>query len=82
MTLSDANEGQWLVVEGSGSDEVTWQALRFGIEEGAELLVSRTIPGGPVIVSRNQLEIAIGRQIAAQILVSPLKAGEVADEPQ
>ncbi len=71
MTLSDAREGQWLIVEGAKSDEVTWQALRFGIEEGSLLLVQRTIPGGPVIIAKNQLEIAIGRQLASQILVSP-----------
>lgn len=71
MTLAEASEGQFLIVEGALSEDVLIQALRFGIEAGAEIQVQAKIPGGPVIISRNQLEIAIGRQIAAQILVSP-----------
>lgn len=71
MTLADAKEGQWLIVTGTQAGEVTIQALRFGIEEGARIRVRKTIAGGPVIVSRNQLEIAVGRQIAEAIRVVP-----------
>lgn len=70
MTLIDAREGQVLVVTATDGDEVTVQALRFGIEKGAEVKIERKIPGGPVIISKNQLEIAIGRQIAASIQVA------------
>jgi Fe2+ transport system protein FeoA len=45
------------------------QALRFGIGEGAELTVEKSIKGGPVIVVRNHLEIAIGRSLAEAIEV-------------
>lgn len=45
------------------------QALRFGIGEGAELIVEKSIKGGPVIIVRNHLEIAIGRALAEAIEV-------------
>ena len=77
MTLTDAREGQWLIVTGTGSAEVTWQALRFGIEEGAQIQVRKKIAGGPVIIARNQLEIAIGRQIALSIEVTPGCEGQL-----
>ena len=70
MTLAEAKPGQWLVVKSIEGDEITWQALRFGIEEGSQIMLQKNIPGGPVIVSKNQLEIAIGREIALAIEVS------------
>jgi Fe2+ transport system protein FeoA len=76
VTLADAKEGQWLIVAGTEAGEVTMQALRFGIEEGARIRVRKKIPGGPVIVARNQLEIAVGRQIAEAIRVVPGGEGE------
>lgn len=50
-------------------EEITMQALRFGISEGAELMIEKSIKGGPVIVVRNHLEIAIGRALAEAIEV-------------
>jgi Fe2+ transport system protein FeoA len=76
LTLAEAKEGQKLIVTTTGNDEVTWQALRFGIETGAEITVQKAIPGGPVIISKNHLEIALGRQIAESIGVCPSPASE------
>ena len=69
MTLADAKEGDMLIVLTTGDDEISVQTLRFGIDSGAEIEVQQNIRGGPVIVSRNQLEIAIGREIAKNIEV-------------
>ena len=71
MTLVDGKDGQRLIITRTDGDEITWQALRFGIGEGSNIQVQKNIPGGPVIVLRNQLEIAIGRQLAVLIEVSP-----------
>lgn len=71
MTLADASDGQWLVVEGSSDDEVMWQALRFGIGVGSLIQVQQNIPHGPVIVSKKHVEIAIGRQLAKSVSVKP-----------
>lgn len=70
MTLADAKDGAVLVVVNTGYDEeISLQALRFGIDCGAEIEVQKNIRGGPVIVARNQMEIAIGREIAKNIEV-------------
>lgn len=72
LTLSEAKQGQKLMVVNTLGEEITMQALRFGISEGAELTVEKSIKGGPVIVVRNHLEIAIGRALAEAIEVKYL----------
>jgi ferrous iron transport protein A len=69
MTLADAKDGDMLIVLSTGDEEISLQTLRFGIDSGAEIEVQKNIRGGPVIVSRNHLEIAIGREIAKNIEV-------------
>lgn len=72
MTLADAKDGDRLLVVSTTSDEISMQTLRFGIDSGSEIEVEKNIRGGPVIVMRNHLEIAIGREIAKNILVTRL----------
>ncbi len=69
LTLAQARQGDRLIVQGSTDCAVALQAIRFGIGSGAEITVCKKIPGGPVIVSRNQQEIAIGQDLASSILV-------------
>jgi Fe2+ transport system protein FeoA len=71
MLLSDAIEGAKLVITGTDSEDVSIQALRFGISDGAVVTVSKNIKGGPVIIVRKQMELAIGRQLACAIEVAP-----------
>lgn len=72
MTLGDSVDGQLLSVVGTDDDDITCQALRFGIGAGACIKVQKNIAGGPVIIAKNQLEIAIGRRLANSIRVSPI----------
>ncbi|PZM79143.1 MAG: ferrous iron transport protein A [Candidatus Melainabacteria bacterium] len=72
LTLSEAKQGQKLMVVNTIGEEITMQALRFGISQGAELTIEKSIKGGPVIVVRNHLEIAIGRALAEAIEVKYL----------
>ena len=69
MTLADATEGKTFTIKNTDGEEVTVQAMRFGIAQGAVINIEKNIPGGPVIVSRNQMELAVGRQFAQQIEV-------------
>ena len=71
MKLTEAKEGQTLMVTSIADDHVGVQACRFGIQAGAIVFVEKNIRGGPIIVCKNQLEIAIGRDIAAAIDVAP-----------
>jgi Fe2+ transport system protein FeoA len=67
----DGKDGQNLLITRTDGDDITWQALRFGIGEGSLIQIQKNIPGGPVVISRNQLEIAIGRDLASKIEVTP-----------
>jgi len=70
MTLAEARDGQNLLISGISSPEVMLQALRFGIDTGTAVTVAKNIAGGPVVICKNQLEIAIGRELAESIQVS------------
>jgi Fe2+ transport system protein FeoA len=74
MTLVEAKEGKNLIIKSTGNDELTNMALRFGIGVGSNITIVRKIPNGPVIVSRNELEIALGRQLALAIEVEDANA--------
>ena len=71
MTLADAGEGKGFIVIAIDDETISMQAMRFGIDAGTVVYVQQNIKGGPVIVCKNQLEIAIGRELAAAIQVSP-----------
>lgn len=73
MTLAEAKDGQKLMIVSTGSEEISMHTLRFGIDCGAEIEVEKNIAGGPVIVMRNHIEIAIGREIAENIVVSEVQ---------
>ncbi len=71
MTLEEAKRGQKLVVTGIGDETVRVLAIRFGICEGVVVTCREVIPAGPVIISLNKQEIAVGRSLARLIEVKP-----------
>lgn len=70
MKLSEAKEGNDFIVSALNGVDITVQAMRFGIDQGTRIHVQKNIKGGPVIIAKNQLEIAIGREIAEGIEVA------------
>lgn len=68
--LSDSHDGDNVEVVDTGAEEITVQALRFGLDAGSLMQVVKNIRGGPVIIARNHLELAIGREIAKNIKVT------------
>ena len=70
MKLTEARDGQHLEVVAVEGQQASLQALRFGIDSGSKITVQKNISGGPVIISKNLVEIAIGRDIAVAISVT------------
>ncbi len=62
MTLWEAKVGDWLEITALSDDDVALEALRYGIDEGSRIKLTAKLPGGPVVIAKNQLEIALGRQ--------------------
>jgi len=53
--------------------QVRFQAIRFGIGEGADVRCSERIPAGPIVLRRGRQEIAVGRSIAKNISVEAVQ---------
>ncbi len=72
MKLNKIKRGCCCRIISLPSDQVRDQCLRFGIGEGEVVNCCEVIPVGPVIISRNRQEIAIGRALAQKIEVEPV----------
>lgn len=72
MTLADVKRGARFNIKHIPDEVVRAQALRLGISEGAQLICDEKVPGGPVIIKRNLQEIAIGRNLAKNILIEEI----------
>lgn len=67
--LLDTRNGDHVTVVAVNDDKARIQALRFGINPGAEIDVVAKVPGGPLVIKSGYQEIAIGRPLAAKIKV-------------
>lgn len=72
MKLSQAKRNERIIVEAVNNPEMFVQSTRFGIEAGSILEVVQKIHKGPIIVRKNQVELAIGYELSESILVTPL----------
>lgn len=71
MTLLNAPQGQWLKVTAfKGGEGLRARLTQYGLFEGDCVRVLRAAPlHGPLLVEVNGREIALGRRVAAKILV-------------
>lgn len=69
MTLDRVKKGQRCKIANIPSALIRAQAIRFGIAEGTEIICCEVIPAGPVVISKNKQEIALGRGLARAIEV-------------
>ena len=69
MTLDRVKKGQSVKILSIDDAFVRAQAIRFGIAEGAIVNCEEIIPAGPVVISRNKQQIAMGRGLAGRINV-------------
>ncbi len=69
MNLIEAPSKVSLVIVRISEEKLLNDALRFGIEDGETVEIINKLPGGPVVVQKNQQQIAIGRELAKVIEV-------------
>lgn len=74
MSLIEANGSQWLHIVGIQGEELLELRLQaIGMMPGDCVRVLRRAPfGGPLLVEVNGRSIAIGPEIAAQVVVEPV----------
>jgi ferrous iron transport protein A len=69
FTLEHAKIGDRLRVIAITDPETATNALRLGVAEGEILEIASKIPGGPVVIRRGGMEIALGRELCRSIHV-------------
>ena len=73
MTLDQTLPGQAFMIAAIDDEFTRLQAIRFGIAEGARAVCQTVLPGGPVVVRKGKQEMALGRNLAHRIHVTPLE---------
>ena len=69
MNLEDAPNKSVLEIVSINQSKLSEDAMRFGIEAGECVQIINKLPGGPIVIQRNQQQIAIGRELARAIIV-------------
>ena len=69
MTLAEVSKSDTLQVVAVPPGIVGAQLLRLGIAKGSLLTCVLKILGGPVVVRRGNMEVALGRKTAAVVTV-------------
>ena len=69
FTLEQAKVGDTLLIRKIGDPETATMAMRLGISEGEVLMLASKVPGGPVVIRRGAVEIALGRELCRWIEV-------------
>jgi len=72
VTLDKVKRGQKIRITYLPDDLFKSQVIRLGIYEGTVVICREVLPAGPVVISKNRQEIAIGRKLARLIGVEPL----------
>ena len=69
MCLTEVKKGQSVTIAAIDDPNIRTQFIRFGIGEGSRVTCLEKIPFGPCMLRHNRQEIAVGRQVAENILV-------------
>ena len=67
MNLEDAPKKLILEIDSINQEKLSEDAMRFGIECGECVQIINKLPGGPIVIQKNQQQIAIGRELAKAI---------------
>jgi len=71
IPLSKAPLNKPLTVVSIADQDVLTQLIRFGISPGSQIRCYQKIPLGPVMIRFYKQEIAIGRNLAVYIFITP-----------
>lgn len=74
MTLDQAKLGDLLLIQAIEDPQTATMALRLGISQGEMIELTSKIPGGPLVVRRGKVDIALGRDLCKGIAVSKISA--------
>jgi ferrous iron transport protein A len=69
VNLESAPKNHLLEVVSIAQSKLQEDAIRFGIGQGEVVSIINKLPGGPIIIQKNQQQIAIGRELANAIEV-------------
>ncbi len=69
MILETAPKQVKLKILSVSNEKLSEDVLRFGIEVGECVQIINKLPGGPIVIQKNQQQIAIGRELAKAIEV-------------
>ncbi len=69
-TLDNARKGKYITILALPQGLMKVQLIRLGISEGDKIFCLERLPGGTVVIQKNRQEIALGHELARQILIS------------
>ncbi len=69
IPLNSATTGLNLRITSVPHGTLKAQFVRLGIHEGEKVKCLERLPGGTIVVQKNRQQIAIGHQLAKQIMV-------------
>ncbi|MDH3328906.1 MAG: ferrous iron transport protein A [Desulfobulbaceae bacterium] len=70
MCLSEVKKGQRVSIVAISDANIRTQFIRFGISEGSLIKCLEKIPFGPLMILHHRQEIAVGQEVAKNILVN------------
>lgn len=71
-TLDTVSIGQQVSIHRFMDAEMSVLAMRFGLNEGAVVELCAKPPGGPLVLRKGSLEVALGRKLCQKIEVTLL----------
>ncbi|MBX2860622.1 MAG: ferrous iron transport protein A [Vampirovibrio sp.] len=69
MQLLQADVGKTLFIRTIADPQAATAAIRLGISSGETVVLAAKVPGGPLVLQRGNVEIALGRDICKHIEV-------------
>lgn len=69
-TLDTVSIGQQVTIRRFMDTEMSLLAMRFGLNEGVVVELCAKPPGGPLVLRKGSLEVALGRKLCQKIEVS------------